>query len=707
MLVKRVFFLVLIGLFITLVSTCESGDKKEYSENTKQSVSSAHFIGDEACQNCHKEQHQEWHNSHHDWAMKEPVDSTVFGDFNNKKEIIDGIEYFFYRSKNLYKVDVTEQNRAKKSYIISYTFGFFPLQQYLIEGENGEVHTLRATWNTEEKKWYHQYSGDKIAPHDWLHWTKGGQRWNTMCADCHSTDVRKNYDIEKQTFDTKFKTINVGCESCHGKGSDHIEWTKNGQEGNNGIFKPENQDAVLNQCAPCHARRAKLSENPNPWESFSQNFLIQNISPAFYELDGQIKEEDYVFGSFLSSKMYHEGVKCTDCHNPHSLKLKAEGNNLCLSCHEPEYDSKKHHQHELKTEGSECISCHMPGKNYMGHDFRRDHSFRVPRPDQSVLFGTPNACNDCHKDKSSKWASNKIIDWYGPDRQPHFSDYLIKSSNPEFNAEEQKELISFINNKKFPEIARSTVAENLTNKISQESFTELIQNLDSKDHLVLNSVLNMFLQESPEARLFLARKHIFHSEKIIRITATKLLLDIPLNQLSPDEQNQLKKTEIELLNMLEISADFPTGRLQLGDYYYKKRNLETAKKHYEIAVEMDSLLTPVYPNLATVYNLLKDNESALKTLETAIFLSPNDGQLEYLKGLLQYEIGQKEKAIKSLNRSINKTPFLIKGYYNLAVIYFEANDFVSAKKILTKGLKIAPSSKDLQDFLALITVKIG
>lgn len=685
-----------------MVSNCSSESKKENEEVENITSTPSEFIGDESCVSCHQQQHEDWHNSHHDWAMKTPNDSTVLGAFDNRSLKMDGVQYKFYKLNNEFWVDVQEKNEKAKTHKIEYTFGFDPLQQYLIQGENGEVHTLRASWDTKNKKWYHQYAGDVIAPDNWLHWQKGGQRWNTMCASCHSTDLQKNYAIENRTFKTTFKTINVGCESCHGKGSNHVNWAKNGASGDPQIFKPKDQTSILNQCAPCHARRARITHNAEPGSLFSDHFLVQTLNPSFYELDGQIKEEDYVFGSFLSSKMYQEGVKCNDCHDPHSLKLKAEGNNLCLSCHEPEYNSKNHHKHELGTSGSECVNCHMTGKNYMGHDFRRDHSFRIPRPDQSLKFGTSNACTGCHEDKTDKWAAKRIEDWYGPVRKAHFSDYLLLSSKETLNPEESKSLVDFVNNKEFPEIARATVVEALQNKISNQDFAELIQNIDEKEGMVLNSVLNLFMQESGETRLYLARKHIFNQHKIVRITATKLLLDVPKEQFNSTEIQQLNKNEKELWEMLEVGADFPVGRLQMGDYFFRKGDFENARKHYEVALDMDYMLTPVYSNLATTYNILKQNDLAVSTLNKGIEVDPENGQLNYLLGILQYEMGEKDNSIANLNRSISKDPSLVNSYYNLAVIYYESKNLNKAESILLKGLKSNPSNPRLEEFLNLI-----
>jgi hypothetical protein len=145
-------------------------------------------------------------------------------------------------------------------------------------------------------------------------------------------------------------------------------------------------------------------------ESYLPSLLVEGL----YHADGQIDDEVYVYGSFLQSKMYKVGVTCSDCHDPHSLALKAPGNGVCHQCHAVEkYETEKHRFHTPGSSGANCVDCHMPAKTYMVIDPRRDHSFRIPRLDLSVQLGTPNACNRCHRDKPATWAAAKVREWYG------------------------------------------------------------------------------------------------------------------------------------------------------------------------------------------------------------------------------------------------------------------------------------------------------
>ena len=694
-------------LFIVLIA-CKENEYIDSNDNKKQFVVSK-FVGSNTCVACHKEQFNKWQGSHHDLAMQIANDSTVLGNFDNVKTKIDGVEYFFFKKDEEFFVKIIEIDASENEYKITYTFGVTPLQQYLVDFDNGKKQVLRVTWDTTKKRWYHQYKGDSIDPHDWLHWTRGAQNWNTMCAECHSTNLEKNYFIEKDSFNTTYSEINVACESCHGPANKHVKWATDNPVGKDTyILKGINQDEQLKLCVTCHARRTKLTQNLKPGEKFEDQYLIQSLSTNFYHGDGQIEEEDYVFGSFLQSKMYAEGVKCTDCHDSHSLKLKFEGNNLCLQCHIPaDYDTKKHYFHTENTEASQCINCHMTGKYYMGNDFRRDHSFRIPRPDQSEKYDTPNACNECHQDKSNEWAANTIIKWYGDKRPEHYSDALLVSDKNNISSSEREMLNTFINDLNYPEIARATVIENL-NFTNQEQYSALVQSLNDSSAIVRYNALLKFRALLPQDRTSIALKHLNDSVRLVRIGAAQLVIGLDENTLNVNEKLYFTAAREELETMLFSNADFSNGRMQLGDYYMQKNNVHEAIKHYKMALEKDFLLIPVYSNLATAYSFIQDYENAIETLDNWLLLEPNSSRPHYLKALLYFEINKNEKAIIELKTAIKLNPNDTRSMYNLATYYYQDNrDMALAEHYINQALKIEPENQDYSYLLALIYQSIG
>ena len=684
------------------IFSCDE-EKKEYNNIQNYVTHSVDgYVGDNNCKSCHEKEFMEWKGSHHDLAMQVATDSTVLGDFNNVKVKIDGVHYFFTKKADKFLVEIIELDGSTSNYKIDYAFGLTPLQQYLVNFDSGKKQVLRVTWDVIEKKWYHQYKGDKIQSHDWLHWTRGAQNWNTMCAECHSTNLKKDYFVEKDSFHTTYSSINVSCESCHGPAEKHMNWANEGtKSGNHYMIEGRAQMAQLNLCAPCHARRAKLTKNLEPGLNFEDQYMLQPLSSSYYHLDGQIDEEDYVYGSFVQSKMYQNGIKCSDCHNVHTLKLKETGNKLCMQCHVPKYNTEDHHFHKPDTEGAACINCHMTGKDYMGNDFRRDHSFRIPRPDQSLEFGTPNACNACHEDKSNKWAAEQIVTWYGSERASHFSDGLLLSHKESLTRSERENLNKFIADLNFPPIARATVIENL-NFSTSEDFQVLLEALKDSSSMVRYSTLLKFRMLPLQDRMAIALKHATDTTRLVRIGAAQLMIGSDMQSLSEADQVVLNNSKDEFEQMLYSNADFSTGRMQLGDYYLQSNDVRTAIKHYESAIEKDSLLTPVYSNLATAYSMDGQTQVALKTLSTWIRLQPEAGRAFYLRALLYFEMKENTKAVEDLNTAIKIDSYDTRSMYNLATFYFQEKEYKKAQSNIIRALKIDPNNNDFKYLLALI-----
>ena len=407
----------------------------------------AAFAGSQACRDCHKQQYDKWKGSHHERAMDIATEQSVLGDFDNARFEHRGITSRFFRKGGKFYVHTAGPGGAMQDFEVSHTFGWYPLQQYLVPFPGGRLQCLPLAWDVREKKWYYLYPDQPPPPEDWLYWTRGGQNWNGMCAECHSTNLQKNYDPRKDSYQTTWSEINVGCESCHGPGSRHVAWAQlpdmaRPQDAVNYELTVKTSDigarTQVELCAPCHSRRAILGDYTHQEADLLDSMLPTLLNEGLYFADGQILDEVYVYGSFTQSKMYHRDVRCSDCHDVHSIKTLKQGNQLCLQCHRAAvYDTPAHHFHKPAGEpgepirakdghalfevgsGAQCVQCHMPGRTYMGIDYRPDHSFRIPRPDLSVQLDTPNACNRCHFDKSNQWSDQSMTRWYGPGRAKH------------------------------------------------------------------------------------------------------------------------------------------------------------------------------------------------------------------------------------------------------------------------------------------------
>ncbi|MEZ5873287.1 MAG: cytochrome c3 family protein [Hyphomicrobiales bacterium] len=359
-------------------SPCEPDDRGPIEQTRAEEK--PNFVGTETCISCHAEEGRLWHASQHAHAMAHASNDTVLGDFDGATFDYGGVTSRFFKKDGKFFVETDGPDGTLDTFEVKYTFGLEPLQQYLIEFPDGRIQALSIAWDTRPKeqggqRWFHLYPDETIAHDDPLHWTKLNQNWNFMCAECHSTGVVKNYDAANDSFATSWKEISIGCEACHGQGSAHVAWAKSGAEGdakdvligllarfderagvtwhrdaNTGQPMRSAAPAILREevemCGRCHARRGQISEDWIPGHPLSDSHVVSMLSNGLYQPDGQMLDEVYNYGSFKESKMFAAGVTCSDCHNPHSGKLVASGNQVCLQCHAPSYAQTSHTHHE-------------------------------------------------------------------------------------------------------------------------------------------------------------------------------------------------------------------------------------------------------------------------------------------------------------------------------------------------------------------------
>lgn len=588
-------------------------------------------------------------------------------------------------------------------YQVTHTFGWEPLQQYLVDFGQGKLQALNIAWDTEAKEWFALNPEEDIRHGDWLHWTGGAMNWNTMCADCHSTNLKQNYIASADSFHTTWSSINVSCESCHGPGRDHVELMQSEEASQATIgrirkdlqlTKGASQTDQINQCAQCHSLRQELTDDYRHEGDFLDHYSPTLPHPEMYFADGQIREEVYVYGSFLQSKMYKQGVQCTDCHDPHTLKLKAnvEDNTLCMNCHEPQYDTPKHHFHKMNTEASQCISCHMPGRYYMEIDFRRDHSFRVPRPDLSSEYNTPNSCNDCHDQQTAEWAAGAVEQWYGPDRPEHFSEILSRADSvgPEAGAELEKLAADTVH----PDIARATALWYLGQFPGRESTEQLSRALQDENPLVRMSATRAMANLPAELKRDPLSDGLDDSIRAVRLAAAGGLAEFSAADMVGGLKQPFRQAIREYREQLAVNRYFPQGLMNLGQFYEKQGHPEEAINAYREALEKDPQFNPARINLAYLYNARGDNERARQQLQTVIDQQPGYGPAHYSMGLLLAEENRLEEAIAYFEEAAKRMPEAARVRYNWAVALQTIGKPDQAEEVYKQAIEMAPEHPD-------------
>lgn len=634
-------------------------------------------ISNQTCRSCHVQSEQNWQQSDHAKAMSIADKATVLADFSDVSVEHYGQKAYFFIKDNSYQVTISYDDKSD-TYPIKYTFGHFPLQQYLVETEQGRLHVLPFAWDAREKeeggqRWYHNYSHEEIRPEDRLHWRQPLQNWNGMCADCHSDGLVRDYDTEKDTFNTKFDNINVGCLSCHGDMSEHVKapskqksrvdvtsmknpigrWLRGVGDKTAHWEGGKRDNAFMDNCFACHSLRAPLTDGFQANKPFLDQFTPNFTASPNYYADGQIREEVYVYGSFLQSKMFKEGVNCLDCHDKHTMKLKIEGNGLCLQCHGAEvYNVKEHHQHNDDSTGAQCVNCHMPETTYMGVDDRRDHSFKIPRPDLSEVFDTPNACIQCHDNQSNEWASKNLNKWHGKPKALLSSKQLLMALNSG-QALTLEQHLSIIRDDKLDVISRATAIQLLSYTTPSLNDDLLAPYLTHTEPLIRLSAASIATLLPPIDRVNGLNALLKDKYKSIRVAAARSLVssDIPaVNQSLFDTAFK------ELMLSYDVSSWRGEGMANKAGLAIEMNKLSDAEKSFKKTIEIEPYFDTGYINLADIYRSQQKTFQAGAVLAKGIKLNPTSAALHYSYGL--YFVRQKklDKGLPLFEQSMTLMP---------------------------------------------------
>ncbi len=756
-------------------STAKTSDYSPYHD-----IPNAEFVGLENCKSCHEEQYEDWRLSDHHKAMNPATEEFVLGDFKDMEFEHFDQKFRFFRKGEEFWVNAADDEGVYRDMKVDYTFGHYPLQQYLIPFSGGRYQALQVCWDSrpEEEggqKWYHLYPDEPIPSDDILHWSRRHFNWNYMCADCHSTNLAKNYDPETQTYDTKWSEMNVSCEACHGPGSEHVKWAgahEKAESGSSSSDFSELKDYIdskglvvtLNEpgeatwaidpetlqpkrsapiasnvqvetCARCHAHRQLMEPVYEPGQGFHDSHNPSVITDRLYHHDGQIREEVYVYGSFVQSKMFHANVRCSDCHNPHSMKLKLPGNALCLQCHSGELNTPAHHFHTMEGTGSSCVECHMPAQNFMVVDSRRDHSLRIPRPDLAKKLGTPDACTNCHTDQTQDWAAENFKNWWGAGpRNAHYGEILASARAGEPGSMDR--LIALANDPSRPGIVRAAAVEVISRQPqTPETMRALERGLADSDPAVRNQALGALLFVPMERRITLAAPLLDDPTKSVRISAVRALAPAR-GQLTETQQVAFNLAAEEYIAKQNAISDRAAGHMDLALFYSDLGELDKAEAAYRLAAKVEPEFIPARINfaellyssnrpqeaeqefrnavdaammpenegtardaLARFLIRLKRYDEGVEELRQATELIPNHAQTQYFYGVALNSLGRFPEALPYLEKAKQLDPFNIEYLVGLATICRDGGNLQLAMKYAREALSLQPDNPQLRQLV--------
>lgn len=681
-------------------------------------VAAPEFVGNAACAECHQSESVLWDGSDHDLAMDVATDPTVLGDFDNATFTAYGIESRFYRRDGRFLVFTEGPGGAMQEFEVTHVFGHDPLQQYLVPFPGGRLQCLNIAWDTVRGEWFQLSPDRKIDPSDWLHWTRGGQNWNGMCAECHSTNLVKGYDAAIDSFATTWSQIDVGCEACHGPGSSHVHWARRGAQGDQPdglVLHPKDMSSkqLVDSCAPCHSRRSELADYDHQSTELLDFMLPSLLREGLYHPDGQIHDEVYVYGSFVQSRMYQNEVSCRDCHDPHSLQLRFEGNALCEQCHKADiYDTPKHHFHQLEVGGvpspaANCVECHMPEQPFMVIDWRADHSLRIPRPDLSARLGTPNACSQsgCHADQPLEWVVQAFTRWYGEAQPEHFGTAFAAARHGDRSAD--ADLARIAQSPQEAPLVRATALELLSFSGSARFMQVCTPLLSDPEPVIRQSAVSVLQPGSARQAVVLLAPLLADRVRAVRMAASSRLAGVDRANLTAAQRERLAETTVEYRTSMESNLDFASSAMNLATLALRENQPADGERFLRRALEIDDRFTPARTNLAVLLSTQGRDAEAGELLEEGTHLAPDDAENWRMLGLALAASADPERGVEPLEAAVRLVPDDARTRYNLGLLLQQLGRLPEAETQLRAALEIEPRSADYLYALADHYLKRG
>jgi hypothetical protein len=615
------------------------------SDVSAQQAEAPEYVGSQQCVSCHADAAEAWRGSHHGQAWRMPSDDVLIGAFKGEVFEHDGMRAQFYRKDGARMVTVREKDGVETTYKLHSVGGTVPLQHLILETGRGRLQSFDVVWDVDQQRWYHLYPDQKLPPKDAYHWSGSYKNWNARCAECHATGFEKNYDFQRKRYASTQVEIGVGCEACHGPGQAHLAKVNGGPERLYGGaltewgFTADMADPAqaMEQCAGCHSRREAFGNgNPLPGTAFADAYNLAMLRPGLYHADGQIQDEVYVYGSFLQSKMHKKGVTCANCHEPHSAEVVAEGDAVCTQCHSeagnPDfpslklaaYDTAAHTHHAEGSAGAQCVNCHMMDQVYMGIDWRRDHNFRVPRPDVSARLGTPDACSRCHTEKDAEWAADQVAEWFPDGRwqTPHYGDVLAKGrADPRAAA---GDLLALAQDETQADLVRASALWLLGPGATSLSLKDITAFLEDEDPQVRVGALEALKARAAVATAPYLIAGLQDEVRAVRIAAARAIMSQPAHRLPDSLRGYIGQAFQAFGGMVRNQMDFAEAHLQMAGYAMVSGNTRAAVGALTEAVRINPQNVQAWETLVRLTASLQGRDAAKKTLDQALDWNPGD-----------------------------------------------------------------------------------
>ncbi len=665
------------------------------------------FSGSESCRECHEKFYQLWSPSYHGQAMM-PINAGFVAKHQLPNSLpieVEGHMFNIEFGDSSMLMHERDGGRLIKTYDILWAMGGHNVYCFLTPFGKGKLQTIPLAYDANRKTWFNypesgvRHFGEGHPQDEALPWKDAMYTFNTGCYSCHISQLSTNFDLSTETYRTTWREAGINCETCHGPGAEHISIFKNLKEGEvpahmglivTSNFTPQqNNDA----CAPCHAKMNPITPSYTPGDKYFDNYNITTLEDLDFYPDGRSLGENYTMTGWGMNPCTAGGsrLSCITCHTSSGRdRNKDNPNNSCLQCHTDKAGDIAAHTGHKPEAGLTCLSCHMPKREFVGRFLRSDHSFRPPMPEATIRFGSPNACNLCHADKTSEWA-NKIVK-----ARPN-GNYqegtlkwaqLVKEAR-DGNWENVGQMYDCIKNPETNEVVANSLIRLLGSCTLDSKTVVLLEALNNKSELVRSSaaygLAGIGSDRAKDALLKACEDEI----RLVRIQAANAILMFPDDDFTAEQSAVIKKAEKEYVTSLTSRTDSWSNHYNLGLYYQNKGNVNEALNSYETAARLyPGAIMPLI-NSSILYSYIGNPGKAEGNLRRAVTVDPDNEAANLNLGLLLAEQGKVGEAEKSFKTVLSSNPEQAVAAYNLSVIT-ASRDLVAAVKYAGVAAKARP-----------------
>ncbi|WP_269525353.1 tetratricopeptide repeat protein [Coraliomargarita parva] len=685
-------------LLLALWSGCDEGNNSGYratgpGPNPDDPFPFSHApvqiakYGPDSCLPCHEQAVLDWRKSHHAKANRRVSTAKDRAAFTPTRTVEEsGVIYELSEAENKFWLTVVKPDGTREPHELVGVIGETPLRQYLTRFEGNKLQTISASYDVLEDEWFDVYAGENRMPGEWGHWASQGMNWNANCAYCHTTHYEKGFLYGADHYESTWIQQGIACAECHTGLDVHVEASAR-KDYVTGLTKLTKEQTTEN-CASCHARRDQLTADAFvPGDHFHDHFdLSLPDQPGLYYADGQILDEDFVYGSFQMSRMAHKGVQCMDCHSPHSMEpiLPIDNNMLCMRCHEggvleaPIIQPQTHSFHAADSTGNLCVNCHMPKTKYMQVDPRADHGFHLPDPLMTRELGIPNACSGCHEDKGLDWNIDWSEKWYGEKLADSRQRARARAVSAAYQADPEAagQLLALCEAEDIP-AWRAIYAGLLANYLPREDVRLQLEALsrDADPMVRSRAIRGLARVDSQESRL---KDSMEDPCRLVRISAAR---GASIRGMALTQEPAAGEWE----GYLAFQSDRPQTLFLLAQQAARAGQADSVEDYVTRAIAMDTANPEMYHQAAILLSSAGLNEQASQTLYKGWDLAPENPIFPYSLGLLAAEANDYEKAISFLQETVSVEPEFYRAWYNLSLAYQKLGRVEEAQKAMQRA----------------------